>query len=77
MGAGIWNKIKNFFKDFGKGFKYGWNKTRNFLAKVPIIGKIAEKLPTFKNTPDNWNDLVNGRNPKPSITFKNGKAVLK
>ncbi|CAJ0605869.1 unnamed protein product [Cylicocyclus nassatus] len=40
--------IKDFFRDFAKGFKIGWTKTRDILSKVPIIGGVAQALPRFK-----------------------------
>lgn len=55
MAFGSWfkkiaNKVKSFAKDFSDGFKYGWNKTKSILEKVPIVNQVAKIIPKFDNS---------------------------
>lgn len=34
-----------WWKDFGKGFKIGWNATKGVLDHVPVYGEVSKALP--------------------------------
>ena len=46
----FFKKLKEGVKDFADGFKHGWNKTKSVIEKIPVVGKIAEKIPKFDNS---------------------------
>lgn len=55
MAFGSWikkigNSVKTFANDFKDGFKHGWNKTLSIAQKIPIVNKIADKIPHFDNS---------------------------
>lgn len=55
MAFGSWfkklaGKVKSFAKDFADGFKFGWNKTKSIMEKLPIVGQVAKILPKFDNS---------------------------
>ena len=57
MGAGIWNKIKNFFKDVGTGMQLVFKPASKILHKIPIIGDIAGTLIdgiSYLTDPETW-----------------------
>ena len=41
MGAGVWKKIKNFFRDMGRGMNMVFDKAKDIVDKIPVIGGIA------------------------------------
>lgn len=44
------NKVKPFVKDFADGFKWGWNKTKSVMEKLPVVGEVAGMIPKFDNS---------------------------
>ena len=51
MAFGSWFKqIKDAAKGFADGFKYGWNKTKSIMDKIPVIGQVSRILPKFNNS---------------------------
>ena len=84
MGAGIWNKIKNFFKDVGTGMQLVFKPASKILHKIPIIGDIAGTLIdgiSYLTDPETWtskpksNDLTDEQliqllNPEQQQQFK-------
>ena len=55
MAFGSWlkklgNNIKSAAKDFAEGFKFGWNKTKSIMEKLPVVGNVAKILPKFDNS---------------------------
>ena len=46
----FFKKLKDFGKDFVNGFKYGWNKTKSIVDKIPIINQVSKIIPTFNNS---------------------------
>ena len=46
----FFKKLKEGVKDFADGFKHGWNKTKSVIEKIPVVGKIAGKIPKFDNS---------------------------
>ena len=55
MAFGSWfkklkGKVKEFVKDFSDGFKFGWNKTKSIMEKLPVVGQVAKILPKFDNS---------------------------
>ena len=43
-------KVKEAAKDFADGFKFGWNKTKSIMEKLPVVGNVAKILPKFDNS---------------------------
>ena len=41
MGAGVWNKIKNFFRDMCRGMNMVFDRAQHIVDKIPVIGSIA------------------------------------
>ena len=37
--------MSNFWKEFGKGFKQGWNGTLGVFDKIPVIKDVSGFLP--------------------------------
>ena len=55
MAFGSWfkklaGKVKEAAKDFADGFKFGWNKTKSIMEKLPVVGNVAKILPKFDNS---------------------------
>ena len=55
MAFGSWfkklaGKVKEAAKDFADGFKFGWNKTKSVMEKLPVVGNVAKILPKFDNS---------------------------
>ena len=51
MAFGSWFKqIKDAAKDFVNGFKYGWNKTKSIIDKIPLVNQVSKMLPKFDNS---------------------------
>ena len=55
MAFGSWfkklkGKVKEFAKDFSDGFKFGWNKTKSIMEKLPVVGNVAKIIPKFDNS---------------------------
>ncbi len=55
MAFGSWfkktiGKVKSFARDFVDGFRYGWNKTKSIIEKIPVVGDVARALPKFDNS---------------------------
>ena len=65
MAFGSWfkklgNSIKTFATDFKNGFKHGFNKTKSIIEKIPVVGKIAEKIPHFDNSDNPFTQYFGG-----------------
>jgi len=61
----VGNKIfggQGFWGDLWNGFKYGWNKTKEVLGKlpIPVVQQVIQKIPDM---------------PKSTIEFRDGKLV--
>ena len=41
MGAGFWKKVKNFFRDMGRGMNMVFDRAKDIVDKIPVIGSIA------------------------------------
>lgn len=55
MAFGSWLKklagrVKSATKDFTDSFKYGWNKTKSIMEKLPVVGNVAKIIPKFDNS---------------------------
>ena len=46
----FFKKLKEFGKDFADGFKFGWNKTKSIIDKIPILNQVSKILPKFDNS---------------------------
>ena len=54
LGSNIKSAAKDFAetcgRDFVHGFKFGWNKTKSIMEKLPVVGNVAKILPKFDNS---------------------------
>ena len=46
MGAGVWNKVKNFFRDVGNGMQIVLKPVSQILSMIPNTSKSNIKYDT-------------------------------